>query len=53
MKPTSHAFKSNAKEALGNEPLRRALGGIKHGFVANRARARANLPDFEDLRDEA
>ena len=53
MKPTSHAFKSNAKEALGNEPLRRALGGIKHGFVANRARARANLAEFEDLRDEA
>ena len=53
MKPTSHAFKSNAKEALGNEPLKRALGGIKHGFVANRARARANLPEFEDLRDEA
>ncbi|MEM8743691.1 MAG: (Fe-S)-binding protein, partial [Pseudomonadota bacterium] len=53
MKPTSHAFKSNARQALDNEPLKRALSGIKHGFVANRARARADLPEFEDLRDEA
>ncbi len=53
MKPVSHAFKDNAKQALADEPLRRALGGIKHGFVANRAKARAKLPEFERLRDEA
>lgn len=53
MKPTSHDFKSNAAQALEDEPLRRALSGIKHGFVANRARARGNLPEFEQLRDEA
>ncbi|MDA7947360.1 MAG: LutB/LldF family L-lactate oxidation iron-sulfur protein [Hyphomicrobiaceae bacterium] len=53
MKPTSRAFKSNASRALRDEPLKSALSGIKHGFVANRARARANLPEFEDLRDEA
>lgn len=53
MKPASRAFKSRAKQALRNEQLKQALGGIKYGFVANRAKARANLPEFERLRDEA
>ncbi len=53
MKPQSHAFKANVAQALTNEPLKKALGGIKHGFVANRAKARTNLPEFEELRDEA
>ncbi len=53
MKPQSRAFKTSATQALTNEPLQRALGGIKYGFVANRARARANLPEFDQLRDEA
>jgi len=53
VKPSSHNFKSNAAHALSDEPLKRALAGIKHGFVANRARARGNLPEFEQLRDEA
>ena len=46
MKPESRAFKTSATQALTNESLRKALGGIKHGFVANRAKARANLPEF-------
>ena len=53
MRPHSRTFKTSATEALADEPLKRALGGIKHGFVANRAKARANLPEFEQLRDEA
>jgi L-lactate dehydrogenase complex protein LldF len=53
VKPSSHNFKQNAVQALTNAALKQALGGIKHGFVANRARARANLPEFEQLRDEA
>lgn len=53
MKPASQSFKSNASAALQDENLKRALAGIKHGFVANRARARSNLPEFERLRDEA
>jgi L-lactate dehydrogenase complex protein LldF len=53
VKPESRAFKTSATQALTNEPLRKALGNIKHGFVANRAKARANLPEFEQLRDEA
>ncbi len=53
MKPASRAFKTNATRALENEPLQRALRGIKYGFVANRAKARASLPEFDRLRDEA
>ncbi|MFQ5626164.1 MAG: LutB/LldF family L-lactate oxidation iron-sulfur protein [Methyloligellaceae bacterium] len=53
MKPASRSFKTSATQALTNEQLQRALGGIKFGFVANRAKARANLPEFDQLRDEA
>ncbi|MCH8238838.1 MAG: iron-sulfur cluster-binding protein [Proteobacteria bacterium] len=53
MKPASRAFKTNASQALTNEPLQRALGGFKTGFVARRASARANLPEFDRLCDEA
>ena len=53
MRPRSRSFKNNASTALKDASLQHALGGIKHGFVANRAKARANLPEFEDLRDEA
>ena len=53
MKSTSHAFKDNARVALGDEGLQDALGKIRYGFVANRAKARANLPEFEELRDQA
>jgi L-lactate dehydrogenase complex protein LldF len=53
MQPTSHAFKSNAATALNDAQLQRALSGIKGGLVANRAKARANLPEFEALREVA
>jgi L-lactate dehydrogenase complex protein LldF len=53
MQPTSHAFKSNAKAALADAQLQKALGGLKGGLVANRAKARANLPEFEALRETA
>ena len=53
MRPHSRSFKNNASAALKDASLQLALGGIKNGFVANRAKARANLPEFEDLRDEA
>ena len=53
MKPHSRSFRSNASQALKDASLQHALGGIKYGFVANRAKARANLPEFEELRDEA
>jgi L-lactate dehydrogenase complex protein LldF len=53
MKPTSRDFKSNARVALDDPQLQRALGGLKGGLVANRASARDRLPEFERLRDEA
>ena len=51
MKPTSHAFKDNAKIALSDDQLQRALAGLPGGLVAQRAAARDRLPEFEMLRD--
>ncbi len=53
MQPTSHDFKSNARSALADAQLQRALGGLTHGdsLVTRRATARARLPEFEALRD--
>ncbi|MEJ2116445.1 MAG: LutB/LldF family L-lactate oxidation iron-sulfur protein [Alphaproteobacteria bacterium] len=53
MKPTSHAFKQNAAEALVDEQLQKALRNVDRGFVAKRAAAREKLPEFDRLRDEA
>lgn len=53
MKPTSHAFKQNAQEALVNEQLQKALRNVDRGFVVKRAMAREKLPEFDRLRDEA
>ncbi len=51
MDVTAHAFKENAKAALGDRQLQRALAGLPGGLVAQRTAARANLPEFEALRD--
>ncbi len=48
---TAHAFKANAKAALGDAQLQRALSGLPGGLVAQRTAARAKLPEFEALRD--
>ena len=53
MQPRSHDFKKNASRALDNTTLQQALGNVRAGFVAKRARARSALPEFETLRDEA
>ncbi len=53
MDSRAHAFKQNAKDALGDPQLKRALGHIKGGFVRKRAEAAARLPEFEALRDAA
>jgi L-lactate dehydrogenase complex protein LldF len=53
MKSTSHSFKDNAQKALSNERLQKSLRVIGRGFVEKRARARARLPEFDDLCDEA
>jgi L-lactate dehydrogenase complex protein LldF len=51
MDVTAHAFKSNVKTALKDAQLQRALAGLPTGLVAQRAAAKARLPEFEALRD--
>lgn len=51
MQPTAHEFKSNARAALADRQLQEALSGLPGGLVAQRAAARARLPEFDDLRD--
>jgi len=51
MKPTTKSFKQNVRVALTDAQLQRALAGLPTGLVANRAAARARLPEFDDLRE--
>ena len=53
MRVTSAAFESNARAALEDGQLQRALANLKHGFVQRRLDAAARLPEFEALRDQA
>jgi L-lactate dehydrogenase complex protein LldF len=53
MDPQSRQFKENSRRALGDANLQQALGKMKVGFVEKRARARAALPEFDALRDQA
>ncbi|HZH28660.1 MAG TPA: LutB/LldF family L-lactate oxidation iron-sulfur protein [Azospirillaceae bacterium] len=53
MQATSHAFEENARKALNDPGLQKALGRFKLGFTSRRAAAMARLPEFEALRDEA
>lgn len=52
MKPTSHAFVENARQALNDTQLHKALGHMKAGFQDKRAATIARLPEFSDLRDQ-
>lgn len=45
-------FKQNARIALKDENLQKALGNLKAGFPTKRAAAVARMPEFEDLRDQ-
>lgn len=51
--PTCHAFDDNAKRALADANLQRALAKTATGFPAKRLAAKAKLPEFEALRDAA
>ena len=53
MESKSHAFKANSSAALHDRQLQKALGNVRAGFIDKRAKARAALPEFDDLRDEA
>ena len=52
MIPTSPAFKDNARAALADPQLQRALASVAPGLAARRGTARAALPEFEALRDK-
>ena len=51
MKTTSPAFKENARSALADMQLQKALSAVAPGLAARRGAARAALPEFEALRD--
>jgi L-lactate dehydrogenase complex protein LldF len=51
--PTSPAFKQNARAAMADAGLQRALARSGTSFVARRSAAVAALPEFEQLRDIA
>src|SRR6185295_13090652 len=53
MANAKHDFKSAAAEALADRSLQKALLNVKRGFVAKRAAAKAKLPEFDTLREEA
>lgn len=53
MQTTTPQFKENARSALANPQLQQALTKMKVGFVERRAQARAALPEFDALRDQA
>jgi L-lactate dehydrogenase complex protein LldF len=44
-------FTANARAALADPQLQRALAGLPTGLVAQRAAARERLPEFEALRE--
>lgn len=50
---TTETFKDNAKGALADEPLQRALGHVQAGFIGKRKAAADRLPEFDQLRANA
>lgn len=50
---TPQNFPASAREAIADRELQRALGNVPTGFIAKRRKARAALPEFDQLRDEA
>src|SRR5882672_9778185 len=53
MQLTADTFKENAREALSDPQLQRALNHVRHNFIDKRAQAAAALPEFEQLRHQA
>jgi L-lactate dehydrogenase complex protein LldF len=50
---TSSRFKENARAALADAQLQRAIGDAGGGFVLRRQEAAGKLPEFDALRDSA
>ena len=53
MEITSPTFKQNARAALGDAQLQKALGNVRSGFIDKRQKAVDALPEFDRLRDNA
>ena len=53
MDTTSAAFKENARGALADGQLQKALGNVRVGFIEKRRKAIDALPEFDALRDRA
>lgn len=53
MESSSHTFPANVRKALADENLQKALNKSGGGFIDKRAEARAALPEFDALRDQA
>ncbi len=53
VEPQSHAFKKNATQALDDRSLQSAMSQSGGGLALRRTMARAELPEFEALRDAA
>ena len=51
MQVTSEHFKENARAALADPQLQRALGNVRRNFIEKRAAVAAALPEFDLLRD--
>jgi L-lactate dehydrogenase complex protein LldF len=53
MEITSPAFKDNARRALDDPQLQKAMGYVRAGFIDRRQKVVDELPEFEQLRDSA
>ncbi|MCB1496920.1 MAG: iron-sulfur cluster-binding protein [Bauldia sp.] len=53
MQITSPEFKQNARAALADPNLQKALRHVRSNFIDKRAKAAGALPEFEALRDNA
>jgi L-lactate dehydrogenase complex protein LldF len=53
MANAQHDFKAGAVRALADPALQKALQNVKSGFVVKRRTAKAKLPEFDTLREEA
>ena len=53
MQITADKFKENARHALADPQLQRALNHVRHNFIDKRAAAAAALPEFDALREQA
>ena len=53
MQITSPRFKLNAREAIADPQLQRALAHVQVGFIEKRSKAAGKLPEFDALRDSS